>query len=422
VFRVLGAEPDFTGLPLLERLDSGGRRRLLAWLDRGGLSIYFADRIERHRQWAAVPAPLRSALAARASANRLRSEDMRAEFVRVVDAFEARGVRAATMKGFSLVPDYCPTAELRHQTDFDFLVDPASVRAAAAALRGCGYVARTLSTTGESYFTTPSAHTPRAADDLFALQHHRQVDLHVGIWDPVPYVSLEAPSDCLDRARPRLLGDRQVLCLAEEDLFLLQICHLFKHMLRSWIRASWFFELSSFLGWPREPAFWPRVIERAAGYPSLRRPAALVLQTAQEVFGAVLPESLRAWSEPAAGERLRAWVRQCATEWVAADRPGSLANLLVAGELTRDRAAFRSYLLSRLRPARAQLAAGGGKRGLGARLAGAAYVAHRARKHLGELARLPFTVLRWRRAQRAAGLTAAKLIEVAGADVHPEQL
>jgi len=420
VFQALGAEPDFSGLALVDQLNVRGRRDFLASLDHSGLSLYLLDRIERHRQSTAAPPALRSALGERSASNLRRSHDMWIEFVRVVEAFEARGVRAATMKGFSLLPGYCPSPELRHQTDFDFLVDPGAVLAAAAALRGCGYVARTLSTTGESYFTTPSGHTPRARDDIFAPQRHRQVDLHVGIWDPVPYFSLAAPADCLARARTRAVCGREILCLAEEDLFLLQVCHLFKHMLRSWIRAAWLFELSRFLGSRRDPEFWQRVVERAGGSPGLERAAALVLLTTEEIFGGSLPEPLRAWFAPAATERLRAWVREWGTEWVAADRPGSLANLLVAREFTADRASYRSYVISRIRPARAQLSSGGGGSGLANRLAGAGYLAHRARKHLLELARMPVTLLRWNRALRGA-LTPAKRIEVPRADVHAKQ-
>jgi len=421
VLRSLRAKPDFSELAVFHKLAPRARRDLLAWLDQSGLSLYLLDQIERHGQSTRVPEDLRSALGERAASNLRRSQDMWSEFVKVTEAFAAHGVRAATMKGFSLGPDYCRSSALRHQTDFDFLVDPGSVLAAAAALRACGYVARTLSTTGESYFTTPSDHTPRARDDIFGLQRHRQVDLHVGIWDPVPYFDLATPSDCLARAVERPVSDRKLLCLAGEDLFLLEVCHLFKHMLRSWIRASWLFEVARFLSSRQDPQFWHRVIERAGDSAAWRRASALVLLTVEEVFQAEVPGSLRCWFAPAVTDRLCAWVRQCGTEWVAADRPGSLANLLVAGEFARDRSSYRGYLLSRLRPARAQLSIGElRKPGLEARLAGAGYLAHRARKHLVELARLPVTWARWKRALRAS--SPAEFIEVRGADIHAKQL
>jgi hypothetical protein len=425
VFGALAAKPDFSRLAILHKLSARGRKDFLAWLDRGGLSLYLLDQTERHARSNLLPADLRSALGQKAQSNLRRSKDMWAEFLRVTGSFEAGGVRAATMKGFSLVPDYCASSALRHQTDFDFLVDPASVVPAAGALRSCGYVARRLSTSGESYFTTPSNVTPRAGDDIFELQRHRQIDLHVAVWDPVEYLDLALPTDCLAKAQPRVIRDRSVLCLGDEDQFLLQVGHAFKHMLRSWIRPSWLFEISRFLASRRDPEFWRRVQERAGDSATVRRALAMVLLTVQEVFGEVAPERIHSWFAPAVTDRLRLWVQHCAREWVAADWPGSLSNLLVAREFARDPASYRAYLVSRIRPARAQLSIGEtrsqGLR-LEARLAAAGYLALRARKHLAELARLPLTLFRWNRAVRAsAALTSSKFIKVRGADVHAKK-
>jgi Uncharacterised nucleotidyltransferase len=424
VFRALQAKPDFSPLAALDRLSARARGDLLAWLDRSGLSLYLLDQIERHARSTLLPADLSAALGEKTLGNLRRSKDMWAEYLRVNASFEANGVRVATLKGFSLVPDYCASSELRHQTDFDFLVDPDSVVPAANALRSCGYLAKRLSTSGESYFTTPSDRAPRAGDDIFDLQRHRQIDLHVAIWDPVEYFDLEVPSDCLAKAQPRTIRDRKILCLTAEDQFLLQACHVFKHMLRSWIRASWLFEMSRFLATRQDPEFWRRVEERAGDSATVRRALALVLLTVEEVFGGAAPERIHRWLAPAVTARLRTWVRHCAREWAAADWPGSLSNLPVAREFARDPAAYRRYLVSRIRPARARLsigeAPGHGLR-LGTRLANAGYLALRARKHLSELARLPLTLLRWNRAVRASASTPSEFIEVGGADVHAKE-
>ncbi len=98
-------------------------------------------------------------------------------------AFNNAGVRYAVLKGLSLVPEFCPYAPLRHQGDFDYLVDPNSLEAAQRILAEAGYVpkpsqrarSRSLSTSsrepqrhlGAPNSTLPGRPTPLSCTSIF---------------------------------------------------------------------------------------------------------------------------------------------------------------------------------------------------------------------------------------------------------------
>ena len=136
-------------------------------------------------------------------------------------------------------------SSLRHQTDFDFLVDPKSVAAAAEAFQSCGYSTACLSESAESCFTTPLHHVPSEEDDIYSPQRHRQADLHTSIWENTPWLKVNVPHDCLQHAEPAVLHSVHFYSLSLEDKFLMQVLHLFRHSFRSWIRLSWLLEIAT---------------------------------------------------------------------------------------------------------------------------------------------------------------------------------
>src|ERR1700688_4347136 len=158
VLRALKRNPDFGGLASLPPLGSRQGGRLLQWLDQSGLALAFLKCVNIHSAGVCLPDEWRNVLEARRQRNAARLQDMLQEFQRLNDAFRSRGTMAVTLKGFSLIPDFCEDPSLRHQTDFDFLVRPGDVDAAAAVLGSSGYSTSQLSYSGESCFTTPLHH------------------------------------------------------------------------------------------------------------------------------------------------------------------------------------------------------------------------------------------------------------------------
>jgi hypothetical protein len=243
VLAALSFQADFSGLSAFPLLESENGQHLLRWLDRSGLSLVLLQQLQTSAVTHLISAEWRDALTQRLARNVLRMRDMLEEFKRVNDAFRAHGVTAVALKGFTLAPDFCEDLSLRHQTDFDFLIHQDSVERAAYALQNCGYSTSQLNKTAETCFLTPLRRIPSADDDIYALQHHRQVDLHTSIFEQSPWIQIEVPQDCLGQAHLQNIYGINFLALSLADQFILQVFHAFKHAFRSWIRPSWLLEI-----------------------------------------------------------------------------------------------------------------------------------------------------------------------------------
>jgi hypothetical protein len=408
ILSALARHPNFDPLASLRGLGPNETQTLLRWLDQSGLALSFLRRMESHETTALIPCDLHQALCRRMARNIERTRDLLAEFCRLNEAFLVQGVRIAALKGFTLAPDFCEEAHLRHQVDFDFLVESANVDAAAAALLKCGYATSRLSRTGESCFRTPLLQVPSEKDDLYAIQEHRQVDLHTSIWEDSPWISLKAPDDSLRYLIRRSLQGVEFNTLCLEDAFLVQVFHAFRHSFRSWVRLSWILEISRFLELHEDDApFWQRVITRAGEGLITKRVFALVLGLATRLFCNPIPLQLRQWTAGARTEVLSTWLDSFSVNWSISDWPGSVTNIFLAADFILNRKLRAQYWKSRLLPGRANLSIGGVKSQdssmLGRfRTERLRYLAKRSSSHIQCLLRLPVDEIRWKHALRAA--------------------
>src|SRR5271156_4580057 len=233
------------------------------------------------------------ALEQRVLQNRVRVDAMLSEFSRLNESFANHGVHYSAVKGFTLIPEYCPDPYLRHQADFDFMIAPDSASNAARALASCGYELQESGDSGQLTFGTPLLHVPTRRDNIYDVPRHRQVDLPSVLWHGTHCVSIAAPTGCLDRIqRKRLLGV-SFPSIAADDTFLLQVFHAFQHLLASWVRLSWLLELDHFIGaHEHEEAFWQSVRDRAGDDNKLRRAFGLVLRLTSQIFPRRLPPIL----------------------------------------------------------------------------------------------------------------------------------
>jgi len=404
VLAALSFQPDFSGLAAFPPLDSENGQRLLPWLDRSGLSLVLPRRLQTSEATHSIPAQWCDALDKRLSRNVLRMRDMFQEFNRVNNAFRAHDVTAVALKGFTLAPDFCEDLFLRHQTDFDFLVHQDSVERAASALQDCGYSTSELNKTAETCFVTPLRHIPTAADDLYELQHHRQVDLHTSMWEQSPWVRLEVPQDCLERAHLRSIYGIDFLTLSLADKFILQVSHAFLHSFRSWIRLSWLLEIGRCMELHQDDTtLWTQVIQRAGGARLTKYIFAFVLELVTRLFRTPIPVPLRCWTADAPSLAVRTWLNGFAVDWAVSDWPGSLTNLFLAAEFIPERKLRIQYLRSRLFPRKSHASVGvvsttGRNMFLKLQTARLSYVAHRTAAHLKDIVSLPLQHLRWKRA------------------------
>jgi hypothetical protein len=401
---VLRFFPRFSGIAGLPSLQTQAGRNFLRWLDQSGLALPFFDRLQQLEGAGQLSAEWQVALQERLARNIARTQDMFAEFQRLGAAFRSCGVAVAALKGFTLAPDFCEHAHLRHQVDFDFLVHPSRARAAAEALQSCGYSTDCLNESGETCFRTPLQHIPSASDDLYALQHQRQVDLHISIWEPCSWLPLEVPDDSLENVQVQNILGAEVPALPLEDKFLLQVLHAFRHSFRSWVRVSWLLEIARCVELHRDDtALWSRVMKRAGSAPQMKRIFIFVLGLAERLFHCSTPPPVRSWMARASTPSLAAWLDHFSVNWAIADWPGSLENIFLAAEFIPNANLRRQYWRSRLFPKKASTSLGvrssaTQKQWLQWQAARLEYVSHRTAMHMKELMALPFQQMRWRRA------------------------
>ncbi len=373
-------------------------------MDQSGLALPFLKQLKDHDVTLQIRQEWRDSLSQRQARNAARTQDLLREAQRINDVFRSFDVTAATLKGFTLVPDFCDDPFLRHQVDFDFLIAPGSVQQAAEALRTCGYFTTQLHESGETCFLTRSHHIPSANDDLYALQRQRQVDVHTSIWESCSWFPLEVPQDCLEHAQQQKSHGVDQLSLSLEDKFLLQVLHLFRHAFRSWIRISWLLELAKCMEKHQQnEALWNRVIARAGGARLTRSIFAFVLGLVARFFYSPIPAPLAVWTASAMTPAMRAWLDHFSCDWALSDWPGSLNNLFLTAEFIPDPSLRMRYWRSRLIPRRAQASLGSivpatPQKFFQLQAARVRYLARRAAVHFTDIAALPRQQLLWKRA------------------------
>jgi hypothetical protein len=408
VLAVLSYEPDFSGLASFPALNSQDGQRTLRWMDQSGLSLMFLQRLRSLGRTGSISDDWHNTLQQCSTRNIERTLDMLKEFKRVNNAFHTHGVIAAALKGFTLVPDFCEELSLRHQSDLDFLIYPDSIENAADALQSLGYFTTHLNMAGETCFITPLRHVPSSDDDLYGLQHHRQVDLHTAICEDSSWLSLELPQDCLQQAQTHNIDGVEALSLSLEDKFITQVFHAFRHSFRSWVRLSWLLEIGRCVEIHQlDTAFWHRVVERAKGALLTRRVFALVLGLVTRLFHTPIPSPLQCWTREATSLRLRTWLNVFAVDWAISDWPGSLKNIFLTTEFIPGRKLRIEYCRSRMLPKKSHaslgaVAAADRKMFLRLQTARLNYVAGRTAAHLKEIINLPLQHLRWKRALYAS--------------------
>ena len=407
ILSVLKPKSELAPIEVLRNCDRTAIKRLLLWLDQSGLALHFLDRLQREEALDLVSADLRQALQQRAQQNRLRMHAMLSEFGNLNRSFRNYGVRYSAMKGFTLVPEYCPDPSLRHQTDFDFLIAPESAKDARRALVSCGYELQESGAGGGMTFGTPLLHIPSRYDNIYDVPRHRQVDLHTVLWHEAHCVSIDAPIDCLNRLERKSLLGVSFPALARDDTFLLQVFHAFQHLLASWIRLSWLFELDHFLGThEQDAALWHSILDRASGDVKLRRAVGLILRLTNQIFPRRLPPILEEWCLAPLPRRAEAWVRQFGVIWAISDLPGSKLTLFVHRDFVNHPDLWRKYLKSRIFPMHLQSSLALGlhlslKVRVKARFGRCAYALGRVVFHVREMASLAMGTIRWRRALRS---------------------
>lgn len=399
--------PDFSRLCQLRRSSVAQLRRLLRWLDESGLALYLLTQLQSHKALDQVPPDFVDALKQRLAANQARTQAMLNEFTRLVDSFDRNGVRFCALKGFTLTPEFCPAAHLRHQTDFDFLVTPHSLENAKRAMRSCGYDQEQMGEPGEVTFATPLRHVPSPNDDIYAIPRHREVDLLSTLRLSTHGVTIQTPMASFDDLETRVLHGISFPALPAAEMFCLQVMHAFKHLLGSWVRASWLFEIGHFIDRRYDDEkLWRAVISRMGRDVKTQNAFGLVISLTNALFPRPIPEPLADWCLQKLPPRITAWVAHLGLKTAVADLDGAKFTLFVHREFVDDRGFWASYVKDRIFPVGRRSSIGRvATTGIGPKLKVSAsqwrHSMHRFVFHVQSMFSLPLEAIRFRYALRS---------------------
>jgi hypothetical protein len=325
-----------------EARDVGGLRRFkprdwqhtFRWLDRSGLTLYLLRRLDSLGATELLPPAILTRFEGNATENRRRLDYIANEFASINQRFYRAEVNFAVIKGFSLVPAFCPDATLRASSDLDYLVDPESLPAAQRALEEEGYRLQRFSDI-EFKYGRPSSRIPTRFDDPYSRATEPLVELHLAFWKGnANRVLLNEPKFRLDQTIGHDWQGLRFPVLKEEDAFVLQILHVFQHTLEGWVKLCWLLEIGYFLrARSSDTQFWDRVDARLRAVPYLSEFAAVVTGLVDKEFTAPKPPIADSWTQhlrPLA----RLWLENYGREWVIEDHPYDNVRLFSAAKLS----------------------------------------------------------------------------------------
>jgi hypothetical protein len=293
-------------------------RQAVSWLHDAGLALYLLQKLKQENITNILPSAILSRLEENLAANRRRVVYMARQFEFLNQKFNAAGVRYAAVKGFSLVPQFCPDASLRHQSDFDYLVGHQSLLVAQTVLEEAGYFL-SKHKTNEFVFLMPSRAIPPPDDEQYEAHAPHAVELRVAFWDSdVHGVFLTGPRFSVDNTKTQRWQDSVFPALPEEDAFLLQVIHAFNHVLTGGVRMAWLYEIGYFLNQrSTDEWLWQRVERRIGENALLREIVIVVAELSAHFFKAPLPAKSIIWAQKP-DPAVRIWIKNYARTWVFA--------------------------------------------------------------------------------------------------------
>lgn len=294
----------------------------LLWLDDAGLAFYFLHKLKNTNATDRVPTSVISRLETKFAANQERVESMSHPFRLLNERFKDAGVRFAVLKGVSNVPQFSPDAALRHQSDFDYLVDEPSLPVARQVLFAAGYGQKSSRSTQEFIFAKTGMGKPSRSAEQYSAESPHAVELHLDIWDSDRHRLPSIPRlFFVERARVRDWNGFAFPALADEDAFLLQALHACQHLFTLWIRMSWLFEIGYFLNRrASDTSLWNRIEQRVGDNLLLREFVVIVAELTAKLFSSALPPPVRDWG-PRIRPGVRVWIENYARRWAFCEVP-----------------------------------------------------------------------------------------------------
>ena len=304
-----------------ERFTPRDWNRVVTWMEDAGLAFFFLQRLTDTGKSHLIPESVSSRLQRNFALNATRVDDLSERFRRINNRFDEVGVRYAVLKGFSLVPEFCPAAALRHQADIDYLIAPASLPVARRILIDAGYEPQQSVSAKEFIFVSPGA-KPSRSDTQYSPQAGHAVELHTDVWDSEMHGVQQIPQ-CftVDQARRQCWNDLAFFAPSNEDTFLLLVLHACRHLFTQWIRMSCLFEIGYFLNRRASDVdLWKALEQRVGDDPVVREFIVVIAELVAQLFAPPLPNLIQEWGvnvRPAT----RVWINNYARRWAFCELP-----------------------------------------------------------------------------------------------------
>ena len=388
----------------LARFDEGDWKQTDFWLDTSGLALYFLDRIESVGVAESIDPRTLSRLREKMANNRVRTGDLMQEFVALNQLFLRAGLCFANVKGFTLSPASCRDPSLRHQSDYDFLIDPADLDTARRSLEERGY--RVTGKTARTLEFKSGTVQKVSLEGHYKPKPVRAVELHTSI-DSQDFASTPGLRDHrLDRWIAWECGAESFPALCEADQFIGQALHLLGHLLGEHTRPSWLLEFRRHATYRQhDAAFWQDVARLADERSEARLAIGLSAVLAKEVFGSFPITSLCEHFQNSLPVEVQLWAKMYGRRAMLAEVPGTkLCRLLERAIAKSGSASQPRKPLLRLVPLHAppRILRAPAKDTLRLRLhrewIQVQYILYRASFHLREALRVKFESWRWERA------------------------
>jgi hypothetical protein len=303
------------------RFSSRKWRRVLQWLDDTGLAFYFLQKLKDTDATRGVPAPVLASLERNFAANQQRMEALANRFSLVNRKLSNAGMHYAVVKGFSLVPEFCPSASLRYQADLDYLLGESSWASAPGVLLEMGYRLRNPHSEKELIFLTPDGGPSRSADQYSPEAPHA-VELHLDMWDKdLHRVPTMEKLLSVSRAKAQEWNGIVFPGFSDEDAFLLQVLHTCRHLFTYWIRTSCLYEIAYFLNRrSSDVEFWHRIEQQVGGNLELRELVVVTAELVSQLFSVPLPQLICTWGRQVR-TATRVWIERYARDCALGDLP-----------------------------------------------------------------------------------------------------
>ncbi len=320
---------------LLRKFRRPDWHRTFNWLDRAGLTLYLLRGLKHTSALEMLPPAVLARFERNLADNRRRVDYLAAEFGLLNERLRRAGLNYAVIKGFSLVPTYCPDAVLRAPSDLDYLVDKSSLPGARRVLEEAGYRLHLHRFSDiEFKFGRPSSRIPTLSDDPYSRETEPLVELHLTFWNrKANRVPLNEPEFRLDQTIDHDWQGLRFPVLNDEDAFVLQILHVFQHTVECWVKLGWLLEIGFFLrARLSDTQFWDRVDARMRAVPYLAEFAALVMGLTERMFAAPMPPIAAKWTQclrPPA----RIWLENYGRRWAFEEHPYDSLGLFSAAKL-----------------------------------------------------------------------------------------